>query len=166
MAILTTAAGLTNKLAFSLNLFADCFAIGNLRLTDVCLNVKLALHAVNDNVEVKLAHAANNGLPGLFIGTDAERWIFCCQLAKRCRHLLLVGLGAGLNRNMNNRLREFHALKRDDLAGGAEGVTGRNVFQAHRRGDVAGANFFDLFTGVGVHLKDAPNALFLPLTGL
>src|SRR5690606_38153392 len=71
--VLTTTTGLTHELAFLLNRLADGFAVGNLRRTDVGLNVELTLHPVNDDIEVQFAHAGNNGLAGLFISTYTER---------------------------------------------------------------------------------------------
>ena len=44
--------------------------VGDLRLADVGLDLELALHAVDEDVEVELAHAADDGLAGL-AGPDA-----------------------------------------------------------------------------------------------
>src|SRR5690349_2421848 len=55
------------------NLFAgrglrNRLAISNLRLADVGLDAKLALHAIDDDLEMKLAHAGNDCLSGFMIG--------------------------------------------------------------------------------------------------
>src|SRR5690554_7321195 len=44
-----------------------------------------------------------------------------------------------------------------------QGVTGCYVLQADRGSDIAGENFFDLFTIVGVHLNHTAHTLFLAL---
>ena len=50
-----------------LDLLGDGFAVSNLGLTNVSLNLEFALHTVNDDVEVELAHAADFGLAGFFV---------------------------------------------------------------------------------------------------
>ncbi len=92
-----------------------------------------------------------------------ERRIFLGQLAQRDAHLFLVSLGLGLDGNGNHRIRKLHALERDHRVQIAQRVAGRHVLQAHGRGDVTGAHFLDLLAGVGVHLQDAPDPLFLAL---
>src|SRR5690606_34639633 len=59
---LTATTGLTNELAFDFDVvFGDLLAIGNLRLTDVGFDVEFAPHAVNEDVQVKLAHTRDDG---------------------------------------------------------------------------------------------------------
>src|SRR5690606_36736010 len=59
---LTATTGLTNELAFDLDVvLGDGFTVGNLRLADVGLNVELALHAVDDDVQVQLTHTGDDG---------------------------------------------------------------------------------------------------------
>jgi hypothetical protein len=43
----------------------DRLAVGHLRLADVGLDLELALHAVDEDVEVQLAHALDDRLAGL-----------------------------------------------------------------------------------------------------
>ena len=59
VAVLAAAAGLPDVLAFVLDDgIGDGLAIGDLRLADVGLDLELALHAVDDDFQVQLAHAA------------------------------------------------------------------------------------------------------------
>ena len=102
-------------------------------------DVELAHHAVDDDFEVQLAHAGDDGLAGFGIGVNLERGIFLGQLAERDAHLFLVGLGLRLDRDRDNRLREVHRLEQDRLVLVADRVAGRDILQADRRGDVAGA---------------------------
>ena len=62
VAVLALAAGLADELALAIGGLGDGLAIGDLRLAGGGLDLELALHAVADDVEVKLAHAGENGL--------------------------------------------------------------------------------------------------------
>jgi hypothetical protein len=57
VAVLALAAGLLDVFALGLGGWVDGLAVGHLRLADVGLDAKLALHAVNQNFEVQLTHA-------------------------------------------------------------------------------------------------------------
>src|SRR5690606_38987934 len=161
MTVLTAASGLTHELAFDFTGIADTLAVSNLRLADVGLNLELTAHAVDDDVEVQLAHTGNDGLAGLFIGVDAERRIFLGQLRQRDTHFFLVDLGLRLNGNRNNRIGEIHALQHDDLVRITQRIAGGHVFQTDTGGDVAGQDLFDFGALVSVHLHHTANALFL-----
>src|SRR3989338_1053633 len=54
--VLTASSGLVDMLVLGLRFTLNGLAIGYLRLADVGLNTKLALHAVNHNLELELAH--------------------------------------------------------------------------------------------------------------
>src|SRR5690606_33320867 len=75
-----------------LGLAADRLAVRDLRLADVRLDLELATHAVDEDVEVELAHAADDGLAGLLVKLDAEGRVLLGELLDRRRELLLVGL--------------------------------------------------------------------------
>src|SRR5690606_475987 len=163
VAVLAAATGLADELAFLLDRLADGLAVGDLRLADVGLDVGLAPDAVNDDVQVQLAHAGNDGLAGLLVGADAERRILLRQTAQGDTHLLLVGLGLRLDGHRDDRLREHHPLQGDDIVDVAQRVAGGDVLQADRGGDVAAQHFLDLVALVGVHLQQAADALLLAL---
>ena len=61
-------------LAFGFRRLADRFAVGHLRLADIGVHAELALHAVDDDLQVQLAHAGDNRLPGFRIGRHAAAW--------------------------------------------------------------------------------------------
>src|SRR5581483_248446 len=65
--VLAATAGLTNELAFGFGGPADGLAIGDLRLAHVGLDGELAHHAVNDDFQVQLTHAADDGLSAVGI---------------------------------------------------------------------------------------------------
>ena len=65
VAVVAGTAGLTDVLAFRLSLLADRLAIGDLRLADVGLDLVLAHHAVDDDLQMKLAHTGDDRLAGI-----------------------------------------------------------------------------------------------------
>ncbi len=162
--VLTLTTGLLGVLVVRLDVSqGDGFAVGHLRRADVGFNVELALQAVDDDVQVQLAHARDDGLAGFFVGLDAERRIFLRQATQRQTHLFLVRLGLRLDGHRDHRLRERHALQDDRRIHGAQGVTGGGVLQAHGSSDVTSQNFLDFLAVVRVHLQDAADALLLAL---
>src|SRR6478735_4322015 len=74
---------------------ADRLAVRDLRLADVGLDVDLAAHAVDEDVEVQLAHAGDDGLAGLLVGADLEGRVLLGEALDRGAQLLLVALGLG-----------------------------------------------------------------------
>ena len=152
MSVLATAAGLADELAFSFRLLADGLAIGHLRLAYVGFNLVLAHHAIDDDLQVKLTHTADDGLSRIGIGVNLKGGIFLSELRERHAHLFLVGLGLGLNGDRDDRRRKFNRLEHDWRAVGADGVAGSDVLQPNAGADVAGVDLIDLFALIGVHL--------------
>ena len=102
--------------------------------------------------------------PRFLIGRDAEGRILLARGAdSACAHLLLVGLGLRLDRDLDDGIGEFHALEHDRLVGIAQRVAGRRVLQAGQRDDVAGARFLDVFAVVRMHQQHAADALAVVL---
>src|SRR5438876_1053690 len=54
------------------HLAADRLAVGDLRAADVRLDLELALHPVDEHLEVQLAHAGDDRLTGLLVGAYLE----------------------------------------------------------------------------------------------
>ena len=92
-------------------------AIRHLRLADVGFDLVLAHHAVDDDLQMQLAHAADDGLARIRIGVHLEGGIFLRQLGQRHAHLLLVGLGLRFHRNRDNRRREVDRFEHDRMPG-------------------------------------------------
>src|SRR4029079_520244 len=166
-AVLARAAGLAHEAALDLlRRAADGLAVGDLRAADVGLDVELALHAVDEDLEVQLAHAGDLGLAGLLVGGDLEGRVLLGQAAQGDRHLLLVGLGLGLDRDLDDGLGEGDGLELDRRVGGGQRVAGDDLLDADARGDVARVDLVDLDPLVAVHLGDAAARLRLARGGV
>src|SRR3954470_13203196 len=159
-AVLARAAGLADEAALDLlGRAADGLAVGDLRPADVRLDVELAAHAVDQHLEVQLAHARDLGLAGLLVRLDLEGRVLLGEAAEGDRHLLLVGLRLRLDRDLDDRLGELDRLELDRRVGGGQRVAGDDLLDADARGDVAGVDARDLLAVVRVHHEDAPDAL-------
>src|SRR5690606_13065975 len=139
MTVLTATTGLTAELAFDLAGVADSFTVSHLGLADVGLAVELTLHTINDDVQVQLIHPTDQGPIGLLVAAHAAGPVFLSQLAQSDTHLLLVGLGFRLDRNVDDRLGEVHALQHDGLLDVTQSVTGSHILHADQGGDVTSA---------------------------
>src|SRR5208282_1638586 len=159
--VLAAAAGLANVFAFRFGMLPNGLAIRDLRLADVRLNLVFAHHAVDDDFEMQLAHAADDRLPAIRIGVNFKSRIFLCQPRQRHTHLFLIGLGLRFDRNRNYRHRKHDRLERDRMLLVADGVARTDVSEADYGADVPGENFLNIFALIGVHLEQAPNALML-----
>src|ERR1700675_4424595 len=145
VAVLTLTAGLLDVAALGERLLANRFAIGNLRAADIGLHVVFAQHAVDDNFEVKLAHAGDQGLAGIGLGGNAERGIFLREALQGDAQFVLVGLGFGFDGDGNHGSREIDRLKNDLLVFVAERVAGVDALQSNAGADIAGIDFVNFF---------------------
>ena len=162
VAVLPFTAGLADKLAFHLfDRFADRLAIGHLRTPDIRLNAKLSLHAVDDNLQMQLAHPGNDRLAGLLVSMQTKRRIFRRQPLQGDTHFLLIGFGFRFNRQRNHRLRELHPFEGNHRIRGAQRVAGSDILQADAGGNIPGVQFVHLMAIVGLHQHDASDAFFL-----
>src|SRR3954452_25425179 len=162
-AVLARAAGLAHEAALDLlGRAADRLAVGDLGAADVRLDVELAAHAVDQHLQVQLAHAGDLGLAGLLVGLDLERRILLGQAAESDRHLLLVGLRLRLDGDLDDGLGELDHLELDRRVGGGQRVARDDLLDADARGDVPGVDAVDLLAVVGVHHQDAADPLGAP----
>ena len=159
VAVLAFTAGLTGVLGLLIHSLADGLLVGNLGSADVGLDLELPQQTVNNDLQVQLAHAGDDGLTGFLVGVGAEGGILFSQLRKGNAHLFLTGLGLGLNGNLDNRLGEDHGLQNDGVILIAEGIAGGGVLDADHGGDVAGVDLVNVLTVIGVHLQDTTHTL-------
>ena len=157
--VLALTAGLTGVLGFLIHRLADGLLVGNLGRANVGFHLELTEQTVNNDLQVQLAHAGDDGLPGLLVGVGPEGGILFRQLAQGNAHLLLTGLGLGLDGNLDNRLGEDHGLQNDGMILIAEGITGGGVLHTHNGGDITGVDHIDVFPVVSVHLQDTAHTL-------
>ena len=141
----------------------DGFAVGNLRLAHVGFDAEFAAHAVHQDVQVELAHAADFGLAGVFVEGDGERRVLSGELLDSRGELLLVTLGLRLDGNEDHGIREGHGFQHDRVCRIAQGVTGGGVLEADHCVDVARVDLVYRHFLVGVHLEELANAFLLLL---
>ena len=121
MAELAAAAGLTDEAPLDLlDPLAHGLAVGDLGRADVGVDAELAHQAVDDDLEVQLAHAGDERLAGLLVGADAEGRVLVRQAAEGLGQLLLVLLGLGLDREPDDRLGK---VMRSRITGSAASVS-------------------------------------------
>ena len=137
----------------------DGLAVRHLRLADGGDDAELALHAVDEDLEVQLAHAGDHGLAGLFVGANAEGRVLVAERLEGLAQLVLVVLGLRLDGHVDDGLGEDHPLEDDGVAAIAQRVAGGGVLEAETGDDVAGHGDVEVFALVGVHQQDAAEAL-------
>ena len=146
-----------------LHRLADGLAVGHLGLADVGVHAELAEHPVDQHLEVELAHPRDHRLAGLLVGVDPERRVLLGERVEGLGQLVLVGLGLGLDRDVDDRLGEGQRLEDDRVARVAEGIAGRGLLEADGGDDVAGEDGVLVLAVVGVHLEQPPDALLAVL---
>ena len=105
----------------------DLLAVGNLRRADIGVDLVGALEDVDLDVEMKLAHPLNDGLAGFLIGVDPERGIFGHELGERYAELFLVGFRLRLDRDLDDRIGEFHLFQDHRFLRIAQRIAGAHV---------------------------------------
>ena len=166
VAVLTAAARLTDEAALRLGLLADRLAVGDLRLAHVRLDLELAEEAIDDDLEVQLAHAVNQRLVGLRVDVHLEGRILQREPRQRHSELFLVGLRLRLDGDRDDGRREVHRLEANGLGGIAQRVARARVLEPDHRRDVARRDRLDLLALVGVHAQQAADALLLLARGV
>ena len=137
----------------------DGLAIGHLRCADVGAYLELSLQAIDDDLQVQLAHAGDHGLAGLVVYRHAERRVLGGEALERLRHALLIGLGLGLDGDLHDGIGKGHALQHHRPGRVAQGLARACALQADDGDDVAGARLLHVLAVVGVHSQHAADAL-------
>ena len=158
--VLAATTRLADELADAFGGQVDGLAVGNLGLAGLGLDLELALEAVDDDFEVKLTHAGDEGLARLGVGGDAEGRIFLSEALQADGETLLVTLGVGLDGHRDDGLGEGGLLE-DQVVFGGEGVAGGDVLRADDRADVTGVGDVDFFAVHRTEEDDARDALVL-----
>ena len=108
---------------------------------------------------MQLAHAGDDGLTRLLVGVGPEGGILLGQLGQSDAHLLLTGLGLGLDGDADHGLGEFHGLQDDRSLFIAERITGGGVLQTNDSSNITCVTAVDILAVVGVHLQDSSQTL-------
>src|SRR3989344_1648541 len=112
MTVLTPATALADKLAFGFNtILTDSFTVSHLGRTDVSLNSKFTLHAIDNDFQMELAHTRDNGLAGFMIDFNHKSRVLFSQALQGKAHLFLVGLSLWLNGDTDRWLWEGNAFE-------------------------------------------------------
>ena len=114
----------------------------------------LALHALDVDLEVELAHAADDRLVGLGIDVDAEGRVLLGEAVEGLAHLVRGLLVLRLDGEGDDGLGHVHRGHRVVEVGVAEGVA-RGALDAEEGHDVAVVALGDVLHGVGVHAHEA-----------
>src|ERR1035438_4596372 len=149
-----------------LDLPADGLPVRDLRAADVRLDLELAPHPFDQDLEVEFTHPRDDGLAGLVVGADLEGRVLFGEPLDGDAELVLVALGPRLDRDVDDRRRERHGLQDDLLGRVAEGVACRGVLQPHHGHDLASDRGRALLALVRVHLVDLADPLLAPLGGV
>ena len=120
------------------------------------VDLELAQHPVDQDLKVELAHAGDDRLAGLLVRADAEGRVLLAEGEQRAGQLVLVGLGLGLDRDIDHRLGELKRLEHDWVRNAPEGVAGRCRLEADHRDDVACVDRVAVLPVVRVHLEMRP----------
>ena len=163
MAILTTSTRLTDIFPFRLRHDTDRLAIGNLRTPDIDFDLEFALHAIDDDIEMKLSHTRKNRLSRLFVRMHPKSRIFLKELLERHTHLLLVGLGFRFDRDIDDRLRKGDCFEYDRFLRITQRISGSRHLHSDQGSDVSGTEFFDFLPMIGVHPNDTTDTFLLIL---
>ena len=137
----------------------DGLPVRHLGPADVGANPEFPAQPVDDDLEMQLAHPADDGLVGLLIGAYPEGRVLVGELPQSLAQLVLIGPGLGLDGDRNDRLRELHGLQDDRMVGVAQRMAGADPLESDDRRDVAGEDFLPLLALVRVHLQDSAHPL-------
>ena len=135
----------------------DRLAVGDLRLARDHVAVVLAPHALHVDVEVELAHAADDGLLRLLVLVHAERRVFLREAVERLGEVRFRRAVLRRDRERDDGRRHVHRRERPvDLAVGER--LARAGLDAVERDDVAGLGEGNLLAVVRVHAEHARDA--------
>ena len=166
MTVLALTTRLTSVLGLLVGLLADGLTVSDLRCADVSLDLELTEQTVDDDLQMELAHAGDDGLTSLFVGVGLEGRILFGQLCQRDAHLLVAGLGLRLDGDADNGLGELHGLQNDGMILITQSITSGGVLQTDNGSDITCIAAVDILAVVGVHLQDAAHTLLVVLHGV
>src|SRR5699024_10526914 len=154
VSVLSASTGLFCILAVDVRCLGNGLFVSNLLCAYVGLYLELAEKTVNDDLKVKLTHTCDDRLSCFRICMSAECRVFFCKFCKRLTELALGCFGLRLDRDLDNRIREFHGLKDYRVLLVTDRITCCGDLESDRCSDISGVNLIQLCTVVCMHLKD------------
>ena len=143
-----------------------CFAHDDLRLALAGRNAIFAAHALHDDVKMQFAHAGKHAHPRILVRAGAQGGIFLKIAGKGIvKDLALVRI-ARLKGNGDYGRPGINRLKPDVPVRRAICLPSFGIAQSNYRGNIAGANFIQLFTAVCKQARDAAHAVNLAGRGI
>ena len=164
MTIVTTTTRLLDVLTFSRSFPCDSLTVCHLRLADIRLDSKLALHTIDNNLKMEFSHSCDNSLVCFWVSTHSESRIFLRKTVERHAHLLLVGLGLWLNTKRDNWFWENDTVELNRVLFVTHRVRSYRIFESDCGSDLTCIHLLDLFTIIGMHAEDATDTLFVAST--
>src|SRR5665647_179825 len=151
--VLAGAAGLLLVRVVEVDGLADGLAIGDLGHAGPDLGPVFALHALDVDVEVELAHALDDGLVRFRIDVGPEGRVLLGEPVQGLGDAVGGGLVDGLDGQRDDRLGHVDRGHGQVEAGAAEGIA-RGAFDAEEGDNVARPGLGDLGHCVGVHADE------------
>ena len=160
VAELALAAGLADEVADDLlDPVADRLAVGDLGAADVGVDVELAQEAIDDHLEVQLAHPGISVWP---VSSSDSIWKVGSSSASRARpppsfswsDFVFGSIATAITGSGNSIVSRI-----DRRVGGRERVAGGGLLEADAGDDVARVALLDLLAVVRVHHQQAPDPL-------
>ena len=102
------------------------------------------LDAVDDHLQVQLAHAGQDGVAGFRVAEMARKArVLAGERGEHVAQLVAVAAALRLDRHRDDGVGEVHRLEQDRLVLGAERVARGRLLEAQARDDLAGARGVD-----------------------
>ncbi len=142
------------------------FPIDHLGAARMHVGVELPFQAVDDDLQVQLPHAGQQGLARVFVGVDLEAGVFLADPLQGRPQALLVVPGHRLDGQGDHRHVGRYGFQHDGVLAAAQGIAGGSGLQAQEGDDIAGVGFLQGFPLVGMHAQDAGHLLRGLLDGI
>ena len=133
----------------------------NAWLTGPNVDAELATDALKDDHEVKLAHAGEDELPGLFVLDELEGGVFLADLGDDLEQLLFILRALWLDRETQDGVSTLDALEQDFMLRPAERVASGGMLEAGEQHDLSSDCGVDPLLVACVDIEDARDTLFL-----
>src|SRR3989449_10466041 len=159
VAVLAAPARLLLVLALALGAALDRLLVRDAWGQEVDVHVVLALHALDDHLDVEAANARDEELLGLGVVMVVDRRILLGNPRERVRDLVLVAARLGLDRERDGRLRERDPRQLERLRLVGERVARERLLELLGDADLAGPERLDVLLRLPHEPRDVPHAL-------